>query len=115
MSESSPIFSKTYQMMMWLLNHTGKFPKSERFRLAKQLSDSLFEFHQCLLELVYFENRSELFAKADVQLARLRIYVRLSQEMGLTSIKQYEFFSGLVTEIGRLLGGWKKSRPVPIS
>jgi hypothetical protein len=38
----SPIFAKTYDFLLWLLNTTEKFPKSERFRrlrLYVRLSD----------------------------------------------------------------------------
>ena len=115
MTESSPIFTKTFMLMVWLLNHTGRFPKSERFRLAKRIDDSLFDFNESLLSLVYCPNKLELFYRADVDLARLRTYVRLSQEIGLTSVRQYEYFSGVITEIGKLLGGWKKTMPTGVS
>lgn len=108
MTESSPIFARTQALMLWLLQHTGKFPKSERFRLAKQLTDAAFSFHNQLLALVYNPEKAEFFTKADIDLAKLRTFGRLSHEMSLTSTKQYEYFAGQVTEIGRLLGGWKK-------
>ena len=108
MTESSPIFKHTQALILWLLQHTGKFPKSERFRLAKQLTDASFTFHHHLLALVYAPDKSELFTLADIELAKLRTYGRLSLEMSLTSMKQYEYFAGQITEIGRLLGGWKR-------
>ncbi len=111
MSESSPIFLKTYIFMLWLLQHTAKFPKSERFRLAKQLNDSLFNLQECLLRLVYAVDKRNAFAQADIELAKLRVFGRLSHEMALTTAKQYEYFSSSTTEIGRLLGGWKKVQP----
>jgi hypothetical protein len=108
MTESSPIFARTQAFMLWLLQHTAKFPKNERFRLAKQLIDAIFNFHACLLALVYDSGKEEYFIEADIALAKIRTYGRLSQEMALTSMKQYEYFASQVTEIGRLLGGWKK-------
>jgi hypothetical protein len=109
MTESSPIFTKTYNLMLWLLRHTEKFPKSERFRLAKQMNDSIFDFHQYLLTLVYSDEKHETLKRADIELAKLRVYSRLSHELTLTSLNQYEFFAKQISEIGRLLGGWKKS------
>jgi len=35
-------FSQTYDFMLWLLHHTEKIPKSERFRLARRLEDTAF-------------------------------------------------------------------------
>ncbi len=31
-------------------SHTEKFPKSERFRMAKRLEDSVFSFYELLIE-----------------------------------------------------------------
>jgi hypothetical protein len=45
----SPIFSKTYDMLLWMLNHTGNFPKNERFRMARRLEDTIFQFHEFLI------------------------------------------------------------------
>jgi hypothetical protein len=109
MTESSPIFAKTFQLMLWLMRFTEKFPKSERFRLAMRLNDSLFNFHQDLLEAVYCDDKRSALLRADIELAKLRVYDRLCRELELSSMKQYEFFTNQVVEIGRLLGGWEKS------
>lgn len=95
--------------MRWLLKHTEKFPKSERFRMAKRLDDSLFLFHEYLMEAVYVQNKSVTLQKADLTLSKLRLYLRLSHDLGLTQTKQYEFALELLLEIGKLLGGWIKS------
>ena len=44
--KQSPIFAKTYDFVLWLLNLTEKFPKSERFRLARRLEDTAFTFYE---------------------------------------------------------------------
>jgi hypothetical protein len=108
MTESSPIFSRTLSLMLWLMQHTSRFPKNERFRLSKQWTDALFNFHHHLVTLVYEPDKRGIVVKADIELAKVRTYGRLSHEMALTTIKQYEYFCGEITEIGRLLGGWKK-------
>jgi hypothetical protein len=40
----SPIFVKTYDFAKWLLEHTIKFPKSQRFVMAKQIEEALRNF-----------------------------------------------------------------------
>jgi hypothetical protein len=32
--KQSPMFTKTTDFIVWLLEHTEKFPKSERFRMG---------------------------------------------------------------------------------
>lgn len=52
--------------------------------------------------------RLDLLRQADVDLDRLRYTVRLCQELGLLSLKQYQYASGLLVETGKLLGTWVK-------
>ncbi|MCP4356768.1 MAG: four helix bundle protein, partial [Chloroflexi bacterium] len=47
--------------------------------------------------------------QADKGLIRLRTYLRLSRDLKLLSIKQFEHAARLTSEVGRLLGGWKKA------
>ena len=55
------------------------------------------------------KERAGLLNEADVQLAILRQNLRLCKDLELLKINQYEHVSIMLTEIGRLLGGWKKS------
>jgi four helix bundle protein len=108
----SPIFSRTSDFILWLLNHTEKFPKSERFRMAKRLEDSVFSFYELLIEATRSTKKKRyLLVRADVELEKLRLYVRMSQQRKLTSISQYQFVSNALIEIGKLLGGWLKTIP----
>jgi len=110
--KQSPIFSRTSDFIIWLLNHTEKFPKSERFRMAKRLEDSAFSFYELLIEATRSTKRKrQHLIKADVELEKLRLYVRMSQQRKLTSISQYHFAAGILVEIGKLLGGWLKTVP----
>lgn len=110
---ASPIFSKTYDFILWLLNHTEKFPKSERFRMAKRLEDTAFEFYELLIAAARRTQRKrQLLLQADLVLDKLRLYVRLSHARRLTSLAQYEYAAAALVEIGRLLGGWLKTTEV---
>lgn len=108
----SPIFSKTSDFLLWLLNHTEKFPKSDRFRMGKRLEDSAFRFYELLIEATRTRKRKrQLLLKADVKLEKLRLFVRMSQQRKLTSQRKYHFASASLMEIGKLLGGWLKTIP----
>ncbi len=110
--KQSPIFTKTSDFILWLLQHTEKFPKSERFRLAKRLEDSAFGFYELLVEATRSSRRKrQILIQADVQLEKLRLYIRLANAKKLTSLPQYRFASGALIEIGKLLGSWLKTVP----
>jgi cytosine/adenosine deaminase-related metal-dependent hydrolase len=107
--KESPIFTRTYDLLRWLLPATLKFPRQQRFVLAETVQRTALRFQEEILE-AGFKNRpfAEL-ARADVTLAKLKLYLRLCHDLDLLSHGQYEHVSRTVTEIGRLLGGWRKS------
>ncbi len=95
--------------MVWLLDHTRKFPKYERFRLAKRIEDAMFTFHECLIVAAQSKQSRAKLYQADNELDKLRAYLRLATELKYTTYPQYGYASQQVTEIGRLLGGWLKT------
>lgn len=105
----SPIFVKSHQLLVWLLQHTARFPKSERFRLAKRVEDSAFRFYDLIARATKSgDQRRSVLLEADLELDRLRLNVRLCVELKLLTTAQYEYAAGLLVEIGKLLGGWLK-------
>lgn len=108
MSHQSPIFAKTESFMVWLLEHTAKFPRHERFRLAKHMDDALFDFHRYLLRAAQSDQPLPHLKEADIALNALRTYLRLAVELTYTTPKQYQYAARQTTEIGKLLGGWMK-------
>ncbi|MFZ5902606.1 MAG: diversity-generating retroelement protein Avd [Chloroflexota bacterium] len=110
--KQSPIFTRTSDFLIWLLEHTEKFPKSERFRMGKKLEECAFRFFELLIVATRSTKRKRLvLVQADVELEKLRLYVRLSQQRKLTSLSQYHFAANSLIEIGKLLGGWLKVIP----
>jgi hypothetical protein len=105
---ASPIFSRSEQLLLWLMNHTEKYPKCERFRLARRLEDAAFEFQECLLRAVHEPDEAVRLREADVKLDQLRLLVRLCVARKLMSVRQYEYVSGELVALGKLLGAWQK-------
>lgn len=107
--EQSPVFAKCYDLLVWLNTLLTGFPKDQRFRLAMRIEDSAFALHECLLRAVRSPRRQAQLAEADVQLDKLRFYLRLAQDSRCINTRQYEHAAAQCAEIGRLLGGWMKS------
>jgi hypothetical protein len=105
----SPLFIKTYDMLKYLIPATQQFPKSQRFVLAKRIQDAALDFHECLLEArkVDLLTRREVLLRADVELEKLRLHLRLSMELEYLKFPQYKHISGYVVEIGCMLGSWR--------
>jgi hypothetical protein len=109
--KQSPIFVRTYDFISWLIPRTMGFPRSQRFVLTKRLQDAALDFQECILEAGLSRNgkRTQVLQEADIALARIRFYLRLAQDMKWLQPGQYAHAAQMVTEIGRLLGGWRKN------
>jgi hypothetical protein len=110
MSGESPLFVRTYDFILWLIPRTMSFPRSHRFILTKRLQDSLLDFYEAIIGAAVGSNRGRRaqLQAADVELVKVRKYLRLARDMEWLSPRQYRFAAGQVTEIGSLLGGWMK-------
>lgn len=106
----SPLFVKTYDLLKYLIPTTEKFPKSQRFVMAKRIQDAALDCYEYLLEArkVDLLARRDVLLRADIELEKLRIHLRLSMEMEYLKFPQYEHASGHVVEIGRMLGSWRE-------
>ncbi|MBV6395969.1 MAG: hypothetical protein HFACDABA_01557 [Anaerolineales bacterium] len=105
----SPIFAKTSNFLLWMMDHTENFPKSERFRLGKRIEDAAFDFYEELIRAVKGIEKRRILLQADLELDKLRLYLRLAHQRKLTNHPQYLFAAESLTEIGKLLGGWLKT------
>lgn len=108
--QQSPIFSKTYDLLAWLIPATTKFPREHRFGLARHVQEAALQFQEQLIEAAVGSRpkQKDALLEADVSLTKLRFYLRLCQDLQLMTPRQYQHVSGMVVEVGRLLGGWQK-------
>jgi len=105
------IFTRTYDLLHWLLPKSERFPKLYRSTVTQRLMDATLDFQESLLEAQTYEGKIRLrhLKQADAHLNKLRLYLRLIHQWGWLSLSQYEHVSRMVAEIGRLLGGWIKN------
>lgn len=110
MSQESPLFAKTYDLLVYLLPAVEKFPRSQRAVLGRRVQEVGLGFLDLLLAArkTPAKGRGALLRQADLELDRLRYTVRLCRDLELLTQKQYRHASGLLAEVGRLLGTWIK-------
>lgn len=108
MSSEMIIFTRTYDLLRWLVPKAKSFPKLYRSTLTQRLLDSALDFQEALFDAEATRDKVRLrhLNRADAALNKLRLYLRLALEWGWLSPGQYQHVSGMVAEIGRLLGGW---------
>ena len=108
MSSEMVIFTRTYDLLGWLLPKAELFPKLYRSTVTQRLMNAVLDFQEALYEAQAFDGKIRLrhLRQADAHLNKVRLYLRLAQQWGWISLGQYEHAGRLVAEIGRLLGGW---------
>lgn len=109
----SPLYARTYDLLLWLIPQVQKFPRSHRFGLAERIQNTALDFQDSLIALgKHKEPQKRLtLTQADIQLEQLRLWVRLARDLQLISIPQYEHVSRMISEVGRLLGSRIKNQP----
>lgn len=82
------------------------FPKSERFTLVADIKRLLLGILEKIVRANKTRKRLPILYDIDVLLEELRSLLRLSMALGFLPFKKYEISSRMVSEIGKLLGGW---------
>lgn len=111
MATEMVIFTRTYDFISWLIPFTQNFPRSQRFVVTGRLQNASLNFQELLIEANAKRGteRKEKLEEADVELLKIRLYLRLCNKWDWIKSGQYQHASKMVAEMGRLLGGWKKS------
>ena len=106
----SPLFTRTHDLLLWLIPEVQKFPRVHRFGLAERIQRLALDFQDAIVAAGKSKGaeRVNWLHKADITLEQLRSWMRITREMGLITVRQYEHAARLVNEVGRLLGGWIK-------
>ena len=111
MAENMIILSRVFDLLAWLLPKGERFPRAYRHTVTQRLMDAALDLQDelYLAQSRSAEARRATLADCDAALNRLRLYLRLAHHWRWLSDRQYEHVSGMVAEIGRLLGGWIRS------
>ena len=50
--EELVVITKTYDLILWSCNHTGRFPRQHRFVLGERLERTLYDLLETLIQVV---------------------------------------------------------------
>jgi len=101
-----PIFTRTFDLLGWLLQASHHLPRAHRHDFTKRLLDAAFDLREFLEEANARRGdaRRERLARADEALAKVRLYLRLANRLGWLSAGQYGHAAELVAEVGQPRG-----------
>jgi len=94
----------------WVILHRN-LPQTERLGLGSKIDLLLLDLLELLRKTTYtpLDKKIALFESAMDKIDSLRFFARLLWELRLISNKQYGNFGSEIENIGKMIGGWKKS------
>ena len=103
------IVGKIEDMMLYAYPVLNAYPKYERFVLAADIKRCMDQAMERTIEANKKYYKKTTLQELDVEIDKLRKYVRLSYRLKYIDFKKYKQWSEKVNEIGRMLGGWMAS------
>src|SRR5271166_1992143 len=104
------VITKTYDLILWSCNHTSRFPDNHRFVLGERIERTLYGLLETLIAAKYTKNLQRLLEEANLPMEVLRFQMRLAKDLQCLKVESYAFAVKSIDEIGRLVGGWLRSR-----
>lgn len=107
--EELKIQQKTFEMMEYAYKAMAQYPKGEKFALVVDIKRCMDTILERIVEANKKYYKKTTLQELDVEIMKLKAYIRLSYKLGFLPLKKYELWSEKVVEIGRMVGGWIKS------
>lgn len=101
---------KIYDMMQYAYVALAQFPKSEKFAMVADIKRCMDIILERAIEASKKYYKKTTLQELDVELEKLRYYIRLSHALGWLPDKKYEVWSGLVNEVGKMVGTWLQNQ-----
>jgi hypothetical protein len=106
---TGPALEAMYRFILWLVPTVEKFPRSQKFLLGDRIQSTALDVLERLIEATYTRGRQPMLAAANLGIEKLRLLFRLSFDLKFLDMRRYEHAARSLDEIGRLIGGWRKT------
>lgn len=111
-SNNLKIYQKYLELIYYSNDIVRKYPKSENFALVNEIKNSLYIGLRSLMYAIKsYQKQDKLkhLNEFDINLNLLKVHVRLSYKYQYITVKNYQTWSNLITDICNMLGGWISS------
>ena len=107
---TGPALEAMYRLLVWLVPTLEKFPRSQKFMLGDRIQAIAMDALEHLIEATFTRARAGHLQRANLNLEKLRVMIRLAHELHLIDSRRYEHAARTIDEVGRLVGGWRKAQ-----
>ncbi len=113
MSNPNPSFPQAvnacHDLLLWIIPQLDKLPRVRRFTLGERIETGLLDVLEQLTDAAYRRDKAATLSQANLRLDRVRHLWRLAHELKVLPTRQYEYGARLLEELGRQIGGWRRS------
>lgn len=111
-TNETPVFLKTYDLYKVLYEAVKKFNKSDKYSLGEKIKEKVIELIEAITKAGYAKAEWKVvqIEQAIITLELIKVFIRLAYDTNCLNEKQYLNLQECAQEIGRMLGGWKKSQ-----
>lgn len=105
-----PILAKTSEAYKLWHSYLINLPKTDRYTLGSKADSALIEVLELFL-IAKIANKSQkldLINRASAKLDVFKFFLQILWEIKILNNQKYQQLSILISEIGRMLGGWQK-------
>lgn len=111
MTKELKVFAKWEDFLKWLLNVTEKFPKKIRFSFTTRIDNLALDILEKIISCKYNPDlRQRGLKNINLDLEKLRVLLRICNEMHYMPHRQYQSAVIGINETGRMLWGWLKEK-----
>jgi len=103
------IVKKITDMMEYAYLALAQFPRSEKNGIVIDMKRCIDRLLERAIEANKKYFKKNTLQEMDVELAKLKKYIRLAYRLKFLPFKKYKNWTEMTKEIGRMLGGWIKS------
>lgn len=104
------VLARWEELTGWLLQHTGRWPKSARFTLSSRVQNHALDVAELLVIARYDPpERGRALSAANLLLERMRLLFRLARAANVMSASGFESAARGIDEVGRMIHGWRAS------
>ena len=104
------IQQRIYDMILYAYPALEQMPKSQKFSLAADMKRCMDRIMRLTITANKKYTKKTTLQELDVEIASLKIYLRIAYDLKYLPPKKYEVWTGMLVEIGKMVGGWIRSQ-----
>lgn len=108
MTEDLIVYQKAYDLLLWIKPTVERFSKVHKYSIGLELEKSSIELLKSIAKINYNKDKGGATEECLSNYEVVKILIRLSKDLKLITINQYEYSSSLISEIGMMIFGLKR-------